>query len=55
MHKVMSLYTFTVHSLKIEQLNEWIINLAGIDILLIIIIILLILVLSLISALNMKN
>lgn len=46
-NKVRSLYRFTVDGFNIEQFNEWIINLAGIDILLIIIFLLVIPVLSL--------
>lgn len=40
MHRVRSLYSFTVDGFKIEQLNEWIIKLAGIDILSIVIVLL---------------
>ena len=47
MHEVRSLYSFTVDGFKIEQLNEQIINLSGIDILSIIIFLLVIPVLSL--------
>lgn len=43
--EVSSLYDFVMHDLKMEQLNEGIINFIGIDILLIIIVIILFIVL----------